>query len=290
MKFTQVAADAFQSLQLNAGVILVDFDPTDPGDEADIKENIAFATADGSTFNSTPTYVDFGEGIDNVPANTKQLKRIDHYEPHLTGTAKTFKPGNAERLLAGYTKTTASGVTTYTPRTDLDVTDFADMWWVGDYSDKNGATNGGYIAIKLENAINVGGLQIKSNDKGKGDFAFDFQAHYDLTDITHHPFELYVAAGTAEEDATLSALTIGSVTLSPTFSSSVTTYTGTTTSSSSTVTATATDNTASVSIKNGTTTVTNGGSASWSAGANTLKVTVTKGSTTKEYTVTVTKS
>ena len=198
MKFTQVAADAFQSLQLNAGVILVDFDPADPGDEDDIKENIAFATADGATFNSTPTYVDFGEGIDNVPANTKQLKRIDHYEPHLTGTAKTFKVGNAECLLAGYTKVTADGVTTYTPRTDLDVADFADMWWVGDYSDKNGATNGGYIAIKLENAINVGGLQIKSNDKGKGDFAFDFQAHYDLTDVTRHPFEMYVAAGTAE--------------------------------------------------------------------------------------------
>ena len=34
-----------------------------------------------------------------------------------------------------------------TPRNDVLETDFADIWWVGDYSDKNGDTNGGYVAI-----------------------------------------------------------------------------------------------------------------------------------------------
>lgn len=42
-------------------------------------------------------------------------------------------------------------------------------------------------------------------------------------------------------------------------------------------------------IKNGETTVTNGESATWSAGENTLTVTVTNGDQEKVYTVTVTK-
>ena len=46
-------------------------------------------------------------------------------------------------------------------------------------------------------------------------------------------------------------------------------------------------------IKNGTTTVTNGGNASWSEGENTLTITVTDGNDpqiSKVYTVTVTRS
>lgn len=202
MRFTQVAADAFQHLQLNAGVILVEFDPTDPGTETELKENIAFATSGGATFNSTPTFTDFGEDIDNVPAHTWQLKRVDHYEPHLTGTAKTFNENAQAKLLAGYTPTTSGGVTTYTPKEELEASDFGDIWWVGDYSDKNGSTNGGYIAIHLMNAINVTGFQITANDDGKGDFPFDFQAHYDLDTISEAPFEIYVMEGSAEPSGT----------------------------------------------------------------------------------------
>jgi len=54
----------------------------------------------------------------------------------------------------------------------------------------------------------------------------------------------------------------------------------------------AADDTAVISIKNGTTTVTNGGNASWGVGENTLTVTVTDGTDpqiSKVYTVTVTR-
>lgn len=91
-------------------------------------------------------------------------------------------------------------------------------------------------------------------------------------------------------DATLSALTIGSLTLSPEFSADVTDYTAETTNSTNTITATATDSSATVEIKNGSTTVTSGSSATWSEGTNTVTVKVTNGSAVKTYTVTVTKS
>lgn len=195
MKFTQVAADAFSKLQLNAGVLLTEFDPTTPTLD---KTKIFAATSGGVTFNSGPQFVDFGEDIDNVPANTKQLKRIDYYDVHLTGTAKTVDAPMVEALIAAADTTTSGGTSTVTPRSELTATDFQDIWWVGDYSDKNGATNGGFLAVQLKDVINTGGFQITSNDNGKGEFAFDFQAHYDLDDIDSVPFAVYVKTGTAE--------------------------------------------------------------------------------------------
>lgn len=90
-------------------------------------------------------------------------------------------------------------------------------------------------------------------------------------------------------DATLSALSIGSLTLTPTFSKDTTSYAASTTNDTDTISATATDSAATIVIKNGTTTVVNGEAASWSAGENTVTVTVTNGTQTKTYTVTVTK-
>lgn len=94
----------------------------------------------------------------------------------------------------------------------------------------------------------------------------------------------------AVPDATLSALTLGSLTLSPEFSSDKTEYTATTSNSTNTITAVPTDSNATVEIKNGDTVITSGSSATWSEGSNTVTVKVTNGSAVKTYTVTVTKS
>lgn len=91
-------------------------------------------------------------------------------------------------------------------------------------------------------------------------------------------------------DATLSALTIGNLTLSPTFSAGTTKYTAATTDATNKITATATDGNATVEIKNGAAVVASGSTATWGDGENTVTVKVTNGSAVKTYTVTVTKS
>lgn len=196
MKYTQVSSTAFEKLQLNAGLLMTSFTPSSA-----TAANIFAATSGGVTFASNPQYVDFGEDIDNVPANTKQLKKIDHYEPRMSGTAKTIDSDTVAYLEAASTKTTASGVDKFVPRHDIAATDFHDLWWVGDYTQYNGATNGGFIAIKLINALNTGGFQVKSNDDGKGDFSFDFLGHYDISSPDTPPFEIYVKAGSAESSS-----------------------------------------------------------------------------------------
>lgn len=195
MKFTQVASDAFQKLQLNAGVILTDFDPTTPTVD---KAKIFGATSGGVSFATNPEYVDFGEDIDNVPANTKQLKRLQSVSPVMSGTLKTIDTAAAKALIGA---ADVSG-TKVTPRATLVDGDFVDdIWWVGDYSDVNvdgtGNAAAGFVAIHMENVLSTSGLQLQSNDDGKGDFAFELTAHYDITDIDHIPFEVYVKTGSS---------------------------------------------------------------------------------------------
>ena len=192
MKFTQVAADAFQKLQLNAGVLLTEFDPTSPTLD---KTKIFAATSGGVSFATNPEYVDFGEDIDNVPPNTKQLKRLQSVNPTMSGTLKTVDTAVGKALMAAADIEGDKII----PRGDLADADFFDIWWVGDYSDKNGATKGGYMAIKLSNALSTGGLSLQSNDDGKGDFEFELTGHYDLTNIDVLPYEVYVHQGVAEQ-------------------------------------------------------------------------------------------
>jgi hypothetical protein len=193
MKFTTIATDAFQKLQLNAGIILTEFDPASPTVD---KTKIFIATSGGTTFTATPNFTDMGEDIDNVPANTKELKKLDSVEVTMSGTGKTLDTAVAKRLMVAADVDSNGKIT---PRADLVDEDFGDLWWVGDYSDHNGDTKGGFVAIHLINALNTGGFSIKSNDKGKADIDFEFTGHYSITDISKVPYEVYIKAGTAEE-------------------------------------------------------------------------------------------
>lgn len=188
MKYTQVATDAFEKLQLNAGVLLTDFDPTDGTLD---KTKIFGATGGGVSFTATPNYIDFGEDIDNVPANTKEMKQLDYFDVTMSGTFKTVDTELGAALVAA---ADVSG-NKITPRSTLSQGDFFDIWWVGDYSDVTTGAGAGFMAIKLIDALSTGGFQIQSNDKGKGDFSFEFTAHYSLDDIDIVPFEIYIKAG-----------------------------------------------------------------------------------------------
>jgi hypothetical protein len=195
MKFTQVAADTFSKLQLNAGVLLTEFDPT--AGTLD-RTKIFGATGGGVNFTAAPEYVDFGEDIDNVPPNTKQLKRLQSVNPVMSGTLKTVDTTVAKALI-GAADVSGNKIT---PRATLAGADFlSDLWWVGDYSSINttsGSTQtAGFVAIHMTDVLNTAGFQIQSNDDGKGDFEFEMTAHYDIDDMDTLPYEVFVKTGTA---------------------------------------------------------------------------------------------
>lgn len=89
--------------------------------------------------------------------------------------------------------------------------------------------------------------------------------------------------------AALSALSIGGLTLTPTFDPATDSYTAATTNASNMVSAVPAVGGA-VEITSGGKKVTNGSSVTWASGANSVAIKVTNGGQSKTYTVTVTKS
>lgn len=195
-KFTKLPTDAFENIQLNAGILLSDFEPA----TATIKqESILGATSGGINFTATPSYSDFGEDIDNCPKNTKELKHIESIEVKMSGTFITMKASTA-KMLAGSADIDTADATHIVPRADIVDDDFQDVWWVGDYSTKTGEKNGGYCAIHMMNGLNTGGFQIQSTDKAKGQFAFEFTGHFSIEDVSKVPYEVFIKAGTEETE------------------------------------------------------------------------------------------
>lgn len=194
MKFTQISPTAMQEMQLNAGILLSNFTPS-TGEVT--SSGIIGATTGGINFTATPTYSDFGEDIDNCPKNMMELKKQESWEVKMSGTFVTVTAATA-KMLIGAADVGSPDTTKVTPRNDLMPSDFGDIWWVGDYSDKNGENNGGFLAIHMMNSLSTGGFQIKSSDKAKGQFAFEFTGHYSMDAQDTVPFEVYVKAGTAE--------------------------------------------------------------------------------------------
>ena len=123
-----------------------------------------------------------------------ELKRLEGWEAKLSGTFVSMNAANAKTLVAAADE----AVGKITPRNDIDTKDFKDIWLVADYSDKNGAKKGGCVAIHMLNGLSTGGFQLKTNDRNKGQFAFEFTGHYSITAQDTPPFEIYVKAGEAE--------------------------------------------------------------------------------------------
>lgn len=196
MAYTKIKEDTFETLALNAGVLLSTFNPAEP---AVLSTNIIGSTTGGLNFNAAPSFIDFGEDIDNCPKNTKELMQLDDWEITLSGTFITADTAVAQRLI-GLADIDGTDTSKVTPRSTINSTDFKDVWLVVDYSDKNiTGTNktAGHLAIHMMNVLSTGGFQVQTADKEKTQFAFEFTAHYSIDAQETVPFEVYIKKGTA---------------------------------------------------------------------------------------------
>lgn len=204
MEYTQLKADAFQALQMNAGIMVDSFTPS-----TGAYGNILAVTSGGISFSANPTYQDFGEDIDNCPPNTKQLKVLQYVDPKLSGTFVCMSDGLAASLMGG-AYAGADGLLTPPNRGFIPSAAFDDVWLIGDYSDKNisgGSGTAGFVAIHIRDGLNTAGFQWQTQKDGKGQFAFEYHAHYDINNPEAVPYEVYVKAGTA---ASLASITVTS--------------------------------------------------------------------------------
>ena len=187
MKYTQIPANTFERLQLNAGILVDSFDPA-----SGTIGNLLGATTGGISFATNPEFTDFGEDIDNCPNGMKELKKLKGYDASISGTFLSITPAVIKTLMPA---ADISSSTHIIPRTELASGDFTDLWWVGDYSDTNTGANAGFLAIHMMNALNTTGFSIQSTKDAKGQMAFEYHAHYSMADQTTVPFEVYCVAG-----------------------------------------------------------------------------------------------
>jgi hypothetical protein len=190
-KFTQVPEDTFEKLVLNAGILAKGFTPS-----TGAVTGLVGATTGGLTFEATPEFTDFGEDVDNCPKNTKEMKQITDIAVHVSGTLLTLDTTSAKSLMAA-ADIDGTDTTKIIPRMNLKDTDFADIWVIADYSDENTGDGAGYVAIHLKDVLNTGGFRLTTSDRAKGQFPFDYMAHYSMADPETIPYEVYVKAGTA---------------------------------------------------------------------------------------------
>lgn len=188
--FTAVPANMWKNIQMNSGIVVTGFDPTDGS-----YESIIGATGGDVTFKPQPEFYDLGEGINNLPDNTMQLKRVRGYNPQLSGTFKSVTTALAKMLMAAATSS-GTGIVNVKPSAELTTADFKEVTLLADYSEINTGTNAGFMAITLHNALNLTGFQWTTKNRDKGDFPFQFNGHYDLTNLDKVPFDLYIKAGT----------------------------------------------------------------------------------------------
>ena len=188
-RYTQVPADTFKKLAMNAGIMAKSFNPS-----TGAVSGILGATTGGISFQATPEYQDFGDDVDNMPKNTMEMKQITDITVQASGTLLTIDNTTAKSLMAA-ADIDVSDTTKIIPRMNLKSTDFEDIWIIVDYSDENTGENAGYVAIHLMNALNTGGFQITTADRAKGQFPFTYQAHYSLDEPEKIPYEVYVKGG-----------------------------------------------------------------------------------------------
>lgn len=181
-KFTVIPQDAFDALQMDAGVLLKTFDPTDP--DAPDDEDIICATTGGINPSCVPTYSDFGEDVDNVPNNMKEFKHLDGWECKISTTGLGTSP-ELIKLALGAADIDGTNTSKIVPRRDLEQTDFSDIWWVGDRAD------GGCVAIQLKNALSTGGFSLQTTKNGKGQVAIELTGHVSIAAQNVVPMVFY---------------------------------------------------------------------------------------------------
>lgn len=182
-KFTVIPQDTFEGLQLDAGVLLKTFDPETGAAPKD--EDIICATTGGINPSCVPTYSDFAEDVDNAPTNLMEFKHLDGWECKFGFTSLGTSAESIHLALGAADIDPTTGK--ITPRRNVKLTDFSDIWWVGDRAD------GGMVAIRLINALSTGGFSLQTTKNGKGQVSMELTGHVSIKNQDTMPMEFYSA-------------------------------------------------------------------------------------------------
>lgn len=193
-KYTQIPQDTFDALQLDAGILLYNFDIAEAsaGSSAGFTDaDFICATTGGITAECSAEYSDLAEDVDNAPVNMKEFLHLDGWTCTLGFTSLSNDIDGIKLALgAADVDENAHKVT---PRRDVKQADFTDVWWVGDKA------NGGFVAIHLINALSSEGFSLKTEKAGKGQTDVTLTGYVSLAEQNKVPMEFYSIDGEESE-------------------------------------------------------------------------------------------
>lgn len=178
---TALRKETFESLQLNAGITLVDFDYSDITTVSGLKSAIqtAKATANkllgatrgGGTFTMTREIRQVD--ADGTRYRFKGCEIVDSADAYLSETLIEVTPDRIKQVVGNADVATSGEKTTVTLRTAIGDSDYlSNVVWIGD-------TSKGFVLIELYNALNTADFTLTFADKNEGTMNCEFHAHQD---------------------------------------------------------------------------------------------------------------
>jgi len=189
-----IRSSAFQNLQLNAGVFLINYDYSSITDSTALKT--AIKTAIGTPANILGVTRGGGSFVVQKELRSPEVdgKRypfkgsdfVDSIEAYLSGTLLEVVPNNFKLLLGTGDVNTSGKKTTVTMHTAIESSDYiSHLCWVGDLAD------GRVVLIELDNAFNTADFNLTFTDKGEGTLTFEFHARQaEVDDYDNAPFRV----------------------------------------------------------------------------------------------------
>ena len=179
---TRISADAADKMQVNAGLLLNEFDianPVEPDDSAIVTE-----TTGDFSITCTPETTDFFEDVNNAPVNTMEGKRITGWTCGLSVTALSVTEEMIKTALGAYEVDEDGGIR---PRSTYKVEDFKSLYWIGDMIDENKL-----FVVAMDNTVSTAGLSFTATNNGKGGIALELTPHTSIAEQHKVPMAFYI--------------------------------------------------------------------------------------------------
>lgn len=169
-KAKKVAATAANNIQVDSGLLLWNFDVTNPVEPADA--DIICATSGDHNIKATPTVEDFFADVNNAQTNTKEGKRITGWDCGLDVTCLEITEDTVKFAFGAAEVQADGGIR---PRDQYTMSDFKSIYWIGDMVDEDKL-----MVVVMDNTVSTGGLSFSAKNNGKGGLALTLTPHATL--------------------------------------------------------------------------------------------------------------
>lgn len=179
---TRISADAAEKMQMNAGLLLKEFDVGNPVEPSD--DQIVCETTGDFSISCVPETKDFFEDVNNAPINTKEGKQVTGWNCGLSVTALSV---TMETLALALGASEAIGETGIRPRTTYNMDDFKSLYWIGDMMDEDKL-----FVVAMDDTVSTGGVSFTSTNQGKGSLSLTLTPHATAAEPEKVPMAFYI--------------------------------------------------------------------------------------------------